>query len=115
MKYKKLMANTFGQRSDHSAQLAVALIAGLAVGAVVAVLFAQKSGKDMRRQITSLINRINDRNAERDKRDGGVRNGAEQDQMDHHVNQAVNKKPKSNIKELIHEAHVGGGHTEQGI
>lgn len=123
MNYKKLMAKTFDQRSDNRPQMVFALIAGLAAGAVVAVLFATKSGKNMRRQITDKIAGLG-----QDARDiyasmicknaqsrASLTNGAEEDQVNHYVHQAATKKPKSDIKELIHDAHAGAAHTEQNV
>lgn len=122
MNYKKLMSKIFDQRSDNST-LAFA-IAGLAAGAVVAVLFAPKSGKDMRRRITdsvmglgqgakdfyaSLRSKINGERVE------SIRNGALQDQENDHGNHTVVKKPKSDIKKLVHGAHANGAHTEQSL
>jgi gas vesicle protein len=124
MNYNKLMARTFARRADKSTQLAFALIAGIAAGAVMAVLFAPKSGKDVRKGITdgvmglgqgakdiyaSLRSKINGENAEH------TRNGAMQDQENGYGNRAAVKKPKSDIKDLIHEAHANGTHTEQSL
>ncbi len=124
MNYKKLMEKTFDQRSDYRPQMVFALIAGLAAGAVVAVLFATKSGKTVRRQITdkitglgqdakdiyaSMICKTNGRSNDI------LSNGAEQNQVIHHVHQAATKKPKSDIKELIHDAHAGAADTEQSL
>lgn len=112
MKYKTLMAKTFNQKSDDSTRLALGVIAGLAAGAVIAVLF-----------YSSLISRINGKGnpvpkngepGERGERGEHLSNGAEKDQANHHVNPAVVKKPKSDIKELVQVAH-GAAHTEQGL
>lgn len=127
MNYKKLMTKTFDQRSDNKTQLAFSLIAGLAAGAAMAILFAPKSGKDVRKQIAdsvlglgqgakdiyaSLKNRINGKSVERDE---SIKNGTAQDQVNDYINHAVGKKPKSDIKELVHEAHANGTHTEQSL
>lgn len=124
MNYKKLMSKTFDQRSDNSKQLAFALIAGLAAGAIVAVLFAPGSGKDVRRRITdsvmglgqgakdiyaSLKSKMNGKGME------SIMNGAVQDQGNDYVNHAAVKKPKSDIKALVHEAHANGAHTDQSL
>lgn len=109
MKYKTLMAKTFGQKSDNSKRLAFGLIAGLAAGAVMAVLF-----------YASLLSKVNGKgnlstkNGEHGERGEHVSNGAEKDQATHHANPAAVKKPKSDIKELVQVAH-GAAHTEQGL
>lgn len=50
MKFRKLIANCPSQKADSSMPI-VALLAGLAVGAVVGMLFAPESGADVRGKI----------------------------------------------------------------
>lgn len=119
MKFKNLLAKSFAQRSNQNANVTIALIAGLAVGAVLAVLFAPESGGDVRRGIAdkakgfgdglkdtygSLKNRL---------RGEGEREDAENESESElpYVAHAAAKKPKSDIKELIHEAHNGEHNT----
>jgi len=51
MKFKKLIADCAASKSDSSLPI-VALLAGLAVGAVIGVLFAPESGADIRGKIS---------------------------------------------------------------
>lgn len=123
MKYKKLIAGTFGQRADNSTGLAFGLIVGLAAGAVMAMLFAPKSGKDLRSRITDKVRKfgqdgkdiyLSGEPGERGERGERIRKGAEKNQLNQDVNHAAVRKPKSDIKELLHGAH-GAAHTEQGL
>ncbi|RZM07910.1 MAG: YtxH domain-containing protein, partial [Pedobacter sp.] len=52
MKYEKLVANIFARNSNSNTQVAIGLIAGLAVGAVLGILFAPESGADVRKNIS---------------------------------------------------------------
>ncbi len=52
MKYRKLIAQCLAYRSNNNAQVAVAVIAGMAAGAVISVLFAPAQGKETRRMIS---------------------------------------------------------------
>ena len=120
MKYKKLVANIFAQNAKNNAQVGFALVAGLAVGAALAILFAPESGTDTRRGISNRA-----RNLGEDAKDlyGSLRSrlvgSSDAPEADDREVQPVSrsnvKKPKSDIKELIHEAHVNGAHTEQNI
>jgi len=103
MKYEKLMANIFARNSKNNTTVAIAVIAGLAVGAVLGVLFAPESGADVRK---SVRNRITGSDH------------PEQSFAEHEEEPATHstaKRPKSDIKELIHEAHINGIHTEQSL
>lgn len=53
MKYGKLVSRLFAEKSNHNAQVAVALVAGLAAGAVLGILFAPASGKESRKRIAN--------------------------------------------------------------
>ena len=116
MKYERIMSNLLSQNTKTNSNAAFALVAGLAVGAVLGVLFAPKSGSDVRKGVsnkakdfggsakdlfTSLRNKITGEYAE-----------AEQVVEEQPASRPA-KKPKSYIKELIHEAHVNGVQTEQ--
>lgn len=114
MNYEKLMASIFARNTSNNSQVSIALIAGLAVGAALGVLFAPKSGASVRKSIgddacnlyTSLRNRISGENESEQSLN---------ENEDQHMAHSVGKKPKSNIKELIHEAHSNGIHTEQSL
>ncbi|WP_133574965.1 YtxH domain-containing protein [Pedobacter metabolipauper] len=58
MKYKKLLSTLQGSK-DHTLP-AVALVAGLAIGAALGILFAPKKGKDTRDTITDATAEFTD-------------------------------------------------------
>lgn len=107
MKLKKLIATTLNGKSDHSTQIAIAVIAGVTVGAVISLLFAPDRGSQTRRGITGkalalgtslkgLFAPSKNNNMTEDPHKAEPPYGS-------HNNQ---KRAKSDIKELIHEAHV---------
>ncbi|MCD0490127.1 YtxH domain-containing protein [Pedobacter sp. MC2016-14] len=59
MDYKKVLSNCVTRDSD-SSKAVVALLAGLAVGAVLGVLFAPKSGEETRSLITDKATDLKD-------------------------------------------------------
>jgi gas vesicle protein len=59
MKYKKLLSDTLPRESDSSKAI-VALLTGLAVGAVLGVLFAPSSGEETRGLISEKANDLTD-------------------------------------------------------
>jgi len=59
MKYKKLISDAFPRESD-STKAIVALLTGLAVGAVLGVLFAPSSGEETRGLISEKANDLTD-------------------------------------------------------
>ncbi|WP_316789737.1 YtxH domain-containing protein [Pedobacter frigoris] len=101
MKNRKLIEAFFRQKSDGIAPV-VALIGGLAVGAVLGVLFAPASGKEARDKIRDTALRFR----------GNVSDDDEVVEEDLHP-PVAHKRPKSDIKSIIHDAHVA--HTEQGL
>ena len=112
MKYGKLIEKIISRRSNqNNAQIAVALVAGLAAGAVISILLAPDKGSATRRGLanrtrniggslrdsyTSLKNRILGSEQEQDE--------AVAPEVPHFTHQVV-KKRKSDIKDLISEAH----------
>lgn len=120
MKFKNLLAKSFAQRSNQNANVTIALIAGLAVGAVLAVLFAPGSGEDVRRGIADkakgLGDDIKDTYSSLKNRltgEGGHEEAETETEPElPYVAHAAAKRPKSDIKELIHEAHNGEHHTD---
>lgn len=113
MKYKDLLANAFAQKSNTNTTVAIGVIAGIAVGAAIAVLFSPVSGKDLRKGIAEKAEEIggdslsflallkeklsdHDRVAE-----------IELDQEPQSFARVRQKKAKSDIKEIIHQAHAG--------
>ncbi len=103
MKYEKLMANIFAHNTKNNTTVAIAVIAGLAVGAALGVLFAPESGADVRKNVRNRITGS----------DPSEQSLPEQQEQP--LTHATVKRPKSDIKELIHEAHVNGIHTEQSL
>lgn len=105
MKYIKSITNPFTRSPKNSKLLALGLIGGLALGAMITMLFTTKSGKELRKQIGDDVanSKANNASLEGD----GV-------QTNHLAAQGLNRKPKSDIKELRQETH-GSAHTEQGI
>lgn len=55
MNYKKIIKNAIQSQQDHS-MTAFALLAGLAAGAAIAVLFAPKSGRESRKLLAEKLN-----------------------------------------------------------
>ena len=118
MKYKKLIANIFAQRDNNNAQVAVALVAGLAVGAALAILFAPESGSHVREGISDRTKglRENFKDGYASLRGKLFGETEEEEQVAPevpHYNRTAPKRPKSDIKDLIHEAHTGEHYNEQ--
>ncbi|RZK75907.1 MAG: YtxH domain-containing protein [Pedobacter sp.] len=101
MNYKKIIANTLCSRSSNNSQVIAAALIGVAVGAVFSVLFAPESGSDIRSRIANKIKGFD--SAEADE--------PEEYTEPSYVTHAAPKKPKSDIKDLIHEAHSGEHHS----
>jgi len=116
MRYKKLIDRFLSQRSSQSnAQVAVALVAGLAAGAVISILLAPSKGsatrksiadgaKNLRDSYTSFKDRILGRDA--------IEEVVETPEVPH-FKHTVTKKRKSAIKDLISEAHHTDSHIAQ--
>ena len=119
MKYGKLISKL--TKRSNNGYVAVALVAGLAAGAILSILFAPESGEDTRRKIsdkakdlgnsakdkyTSFKNKITGHELEEHHDDVAT-------EVPHFVN-TTTKKRKSDIRDIIHEAHEEQ-HTEQPI
>ncbi len=111
MKYNKLINRIFANRTNNSAQVAVALVAGLAAGAIISILFAPDRGSNIR---SKIADRASGLGGDIKTKYSALRNRAlgikeeiptEKPEVPHFV-KTTPKKPKSAIKELIHEAHV---------
>jgi gas vesicle protein len=112
MKYGKLIEKIISRRSDqNNVQIVVALVAGIAAGAVISVLLAPDKGSatrkgladrarnvggSLRDSFTSLKSRIIGSQEEED--------AAVAPEVPHFTHHVV-KKRKSDIKDLISEAH----------
>ena len=120
MKYAKLISK-LTKRSNNNGYVAVALVAGLAAGAILSILFAPENGEDTRRKISDkakdLGNSAKDKYTSfKNKLTGNDFEEHEEDvapEVPHFVHN-VTKKRKSDIRDIIHEAHEEQ-HTEQPI
>lgn len=121
MKYRKLLTKCFTHKSNNTAHVAVAVVAGLAAGAIISILFAPDSGSGTRSTIgnkakgvgdgirdtySSLKNRLTNSVEEIDE--------VVENEVPHYVQKTV-KKRKSDIKDIIHDAHVDDHHNDQPI
>ena len=111
MKYGKLIKR-LTKKSDNSGYIAVALVAGLATGAVLSLLFAPEKGAETRKLIgekaKGLLNNTKDKYASLKDRIIGAHSELEDEvapEIPHIVN-TVPKKRKTDISDIIHEAHV---------
>lgn len=112
MKYKDLLANAFAQKSNQNTNVVIGVIAGLAVGAAIAVLFSPVSGRELRKGIAEKAEEIGEDSLSfyavlKDRLSGNdpVAENAE-DNEPQPLAQVKQKKAKSDIKELIHQSHV---------
>ncbi|WP_158799057.1 YtxH domain-containing protein [Pedobacter sp. L105] len=92
MRIKNILTNAIAQKSNQDTNVAIGIIAGLAIGAAFSLLFTPFSGKSVRKTIAERI--FNDVQPD------------ETGQEPEAVTTGRQKKPKSDIKELIHQAHV---------
>jgi len=112
MNYRKLIGKCLTHKSDkNNAQIAIALVAGLAAGAVLSVLFAPDSGAGTRGKIASGAKNL--RYGFQDKYNllkekvFGVE-AIEEDIVAHevpHYKHKSAKKKKSDIREILENAH----------
>ncbi len=111
MKYRKLIGKYLEHKSTNNAQVALALVAGLAAGAIVSILFAPDSGAGTRGKIAGGAKNL--RYGFKDKYNllkekvFGVE-AIEEDIVEHevpHFKHKVQKKPKSDLKEILEQAH----------
>ncbi|RDC56125.1 YtxH domain-containing protein [Pedobacter chinensis] len=111
MKYRKLIGKCLAHKSNNNTQIALALVAGLAVGAIISVLFAPDSGSGTRGKIANKAKNL--RYGFQDKYNllkekvFGVE-AIENDIVEHevpHFKHKVTKKRKSDIKEILEDAH----------
>lgn len=104
MKHKKLIREFFKQGSPSGMPAMLALLGGLAAGVVLGVLFAPQTGGQLRSSMRELVG-----NGNLDLQD------EPQSVLAGQHEQARYKRPKSDIKSLLHQAHTGEAHTEQGL
>lgn len=111
MKYRKLIGKYLDHKSNNNSQIALALVAGLAAGAIVSILFAPDSGAGTREKIAggakNLRYGFQDKYNLLKEKVFGVE-AIEEDIVEHevpHFKHKVEKKPKSDIRTLMDNAH----------
>ncbi len=114
MKYRKLIGKYLKHESDNSAKIALALVAGLAAGAIVSILFAPDSGAGTRGKIAggarNLRYGFQDKYNLLKEKVFGVE-AIEEDIVEHevpHFKHTVAKKRKSDVKDILENAHENG-------
>ncbi|MBC7615511.1 MAG: YtxH domain-containing protein [Pedobacter sp.] len=106
MNNRKLVEKFLSQKSNKSdVYVAVALVAGLAAGAVVSILFAPKKGSNVRKNITDIYTSFKDRILGYPD----LQESALLPDVPHFIHH-IEKKRKSDVKDLISEAHLDGHH-----
>jgi gas vesicle protein len=96
MKIEKLFKSALSHKSLNVGPVAFAVVAGLAVGAVLGVLFAPEDGGELRKKIADGAKKL-----------VGIQEEEVEEMVEQpEVHEPVAKKPKSDIKSLIREAHV---------
>ncbi|MGY3054946.1 gas vesicle protein [Pedobacter sp. UYEF25] len=106
MKYRKLIGNCLQKKSDDNLKVALALVAGIAVGTIVSVLFAPNKGEDTREKIADkardLQYGIKDKyNLVREKVFGVEAIEEDIENEIPHFVQKTAKKAKSDIKDVV--------------
>lgn len=111
MKYRKLIS-ILTKKSDNSGYVAVALVAGLAAGAVLSLLFAPERGAETRQIIgdkaKDLVSSTKDKYTSLKNKIIGTHLELEDEvapEIPHFV-KTLPKKRKSDIADIIHEAHI---------
>lgn len=105
MKTKKIIESILTPRPSGRTTAITVLIGGLAVGAAVGMLFGTKKGRTVRQKICDTVSRLFDHQ----ETNGS---SAPVSYSRHHY---TGKRPKSDIKNIIHNAHADASHTEQGL
>lgn len=122
MKYGKLIGKILSRKSSNNGQVAVAIVAGLAAGAILSILFAPESGKDARKLISDKAKGLG--NSARDTYAALKNKLAGADFEEHkddvapevpHFVRSTPKKRKSDIRDIVHDSHVDEQHTKQSI
>lgn len=105
MKNEKLIKSFFAPRSVGATAEIIGLVAGLAAGVVLGVLFAPGSGKSVRSRVYNAAKGLIGHTEEEQEPVAEIETPVQENK----------KKPKSDIKELVHKAHAAASHTEQEI
>lgn len=95
MKTEKFIKSLLSPASSGRTSGIIALVAGLAAGAVLGILFAPEGGKSARKKLRDTAGRLF----------AASEPGDQQPEEIHPHHPAGSKRPKSDIKRLIHEAH----------
>lgn len=110
MKYRKLVENLL-PRSSNNSQVAIALVAGMAAGAVLSILFAPDKGSSTRRNIANKAGSLSDgiKNSYTSMKNRMMGNHRSENEAIApevpHFTHAVTKRRKSDINSLVSEAH----------
>ena len=105
MKTKKIIESLLTPKSsDRTTALAI-LMGGLAVGAAVGLLFATKKGKAIRQKICDTVGNLFDHQ----------KGNESSEPVSHSRDHYTGKRPKSDIKNIIHDAHAATANTEQSL
>ena len=111
MKYWKLISK-LTKKKDNTGYIAVALVAGLAAGAVLSLLFAPERGSKTRKIIGDKALDIADTTKDRY---ASLKNKIKESHLEledevaaeiPHFIRAVPKKKKSDIAEIVNDSHV---------
>ncbi|TKC04736.1 YtxH domain-containing protein [Pedobacter polaris] len=117
MKYRKLLSSL--TRRSNSGYVAVALVAGLAAGAILSILFAPESGEDTRRLISDKAKGLGNNAKDKYTALKNKLTGHDMEEEDAvapevpHFTHTTTKRRKSDIKDIIHDSHVEGQHNEE--
>ncbi len=120
MKYKKLIGKYVANESGKNAKVAIALVAGLAAGAIISILFAPDSGSGTRDKIAdgakSLRYGFEDKyNLLKEKVFGveAIEDDIVEQEIPHFKHKVV-KKAKSNVKDILDDAQQQSRQEEEG-
>jgi gas vesicle protein len=104
MNNEKLVKALFASGSGNKTESIIALVGGLAAGAVLGVLFAPASGKAARTKLADSFKKLVGIAIEEEE---------EPEAVETPQRKQIKKKPKSDIKDILHEAHGAGKFPEQ--
>ncbi|WP_169304354.1 YtxH domain-containing protein [Pedobacter frigoris] len=102
MKTKKIFESILTPASSGRTTAITLLIGGLAVGAAIGVLFTTKKGKEVRQKICDSFSSLFDHQQTNEC----------SEPASHPKENHARKRPKSDIKNIIHNAHAAAAHTE---
>jgi gas vesicle protein len=108
MKYGKLVARILAKKSNNNAQIAIALVAGLAAGAVISILFAPDNGANVRGSIRTKAKNLGSdiKDSYATLKHKMLDNGLANKVSNTHI---VQKKRKSPIKASIPDTNKNNG------